>query len=33
MGQHYGPNNPDATYVAHSYPELTVDRKRCARPT
>ena len=25
MGQHYGPNNPDATYVAHSYPELTVD--------
>ena len=22
---HYGPDNPDNTYVAHSYPENTID--------
>ncbi len=25
MSQHYGPDNPDQTYVLHSYPELSVN--------
>jgi pimeloyl-ACP methyl ester carboxylesterase len=25
MGFHYGPDNPDETYVSHSYPEHTID--------
>jgi hypothetical protein len=22
---HYGPDNPDETYVPHAYPEVTID--------